>query len=76
MDRYVNLQESKKEESNWNNSDYKVAIKALKNDKDGRIPTKKAEMVALWDRIKDRESVMMKEHQFFLDEINQDENAI
>ena len=46
MDRYVNMKQTKKKESNWNNSDDKIAIKALKKDKDRRISTKKAEMVA------------------------------
>ena len=76
MDRYVNLKESKKEESNWNNSDYKVAIKALKKDKDGKTPTKKADMVEFWDRIKHRERFMIIEHKSLCDKVNREDEEI
>ena len=76
MDRYVNMKQVKKVESKWNNSEYKVAIKALKNDKDGRVPVKKAEMVAFWNKIKHREGEMMIKHRAILDKIDQEENMV
>ena len=30
IDRYVNMKQTKKEESSWNNNDYKITIKELK----------------------------------------------
>ena len=41
IDRYVSMKEGKKDESKCNNGDIKIAIEALKEDKDGKIPRKK-----------------------------------
>ena len=39
---YVDLKQSNKNnEKNWNVGDFKIAVKALKTDKDGKMPLKR-----------------------------------
>ena len=76
MDRYINMKEVKNDESKWNNSEFKVAIRALKIEKDGRLPVKKTDMIALWNKIKHREGEMRIEHKAILDEMVEEEICV
>ena len=76
IDRYVSMKEGKKDETKWNNGDIKIAIKALKEDKDGKMPTKKNEMMEMWNMIKHREADILEEHKALLCEIAAEENMV
>ena len=51
----VNLREVKPNETEWNASELKVAIKAIKTNEDGKTPSLKKDLVNLWQQIKHRE---------------------
>lgn len=76
MDRYLKLKsdKSEKDERKWGNNDLKIAIRALKNESDGKLPTKKSEMIVMWEKIKCREDLMREQHKVLLKEIEEEEN--
>ena len=51
----VNLREVKPNETEWNASELKVAIKAIKTNEDGKTPSLKKDLVNLWQQINHRE---------------------
>ena len=52
---YQTLLLNKPSESKWGVSDYKLAVRAFRNDTDRfRVPTKKTDLVALWDKLRSR----------------------
>ena len=51
----VRLREKKPNDKDWNSSQLKIAIKAVKTNEDGKIPTLKQELVDMWNILKHRE---------------------
>ena len=76
VDRYIQLKLTKTEKnvSKWTNSELKIAIKALKEDSDGKMPSKKSDMIAMWDKIKEREEKTKIDHERTIIEMTQEEN--
>ena len=51
----VRLREKKLNDKDQNSSQLKIAIKAVKTNEDGKIPTLKQELVDMWNILKHRE---------------------
>ena len=60
---YVMMKSKKGDDiKQWMNGDYKIAIKAMKTDKDGRMPSKKDELIKMFNEIKQSDESIMKEY--------------
>ena len=46
----------------WLNGDYKTAMKAMKSDKDGRMPSKKDDLICIYNNIKHCDEAVLKEY--------------
>ena len=49
------MRDAKPNESEWNSSDYKTAIKTVKTGEDGKMPTFKNDLREMWKNLKHRE---------------------
>ena len=58
---YSNLINNKTNVKTWTVLDYKTAVKALKSDSDEAIPTKKQELVDMYEQIKYKANVTVNE---------------
>ena len=48
----LKLRDAKPNESEWNSSDYKTAIKTVKTAEDGKMPTLKNDLREMWKNLK------------------------
>ena len=48
-------------ENEWVNGDYKASMKGMKVDKDGRMPSKKDDLICMYNDIKHCDEAVMKE---------------
>ena len=62
IDKYIKLVCKKADETKWTGSEFRVAVKLLKNDFDGAMATKKNDPVNMYHKMKERHSYVMEEH--------------
>ena len=72
LEEYITMVTVKPDENCWTTKDMKVAIRALKNDNDGKVPTLKKDIKVYYERMKDRKQCVVDEYNGFVveDEIN------
>ena len=63
LNAYVVMKENKSANGkDWVSTDYKVAVKAMKKDSDGKMPTKKDDLVKMYNDIKNCDKVILAEY--------------
>lgn len=59
---YVTLLNTKPDDKTWTSKEVKIAIRALKNNCDGKVPTIKKDIIAYYTRIKGRKDDVLIEY--------------
>ena len=70
IDEYIKLDHKKGDDTKWTASEFRVAIKALKEESDGAMAVKKKDLVNMYNKMEEKHNYVMEEYKVLKDELD------